>query len=104
MPEKIWSDDSSMALATRASFLEHRATVTESYGRGKSNGSRTNGLCAYRDALRPILEKCQKADAIVIGSPVYFDYPTAQTRAFLERFLFPLDTYMVKEGSAKGFG
>jgi multimeric flavodoxin WrbA len=64
----------------------------------KVKGSTTNGLCAYRDALRPILEKCLKADAIVIGSPVYFDYPTAQTRAFLERFLFPLDTYMVKDG------
>jgi multimeric flavodoxin WrbA len=24
----------------------------------KVKGSRTNGLCAYRDALRPILEKC----------------------------------------------
>jgi multimeric flavodoxin WrbA len=64
----------------------------------KVKGSRTNGLCAYRDALRPVLEKCLKADAIVIGSPVYFDYPTAQTRAFIERFLFPLDTYMVKDG------
>jgi multimeric flavodoxin WrbA len=64
----------------------------------KVKGSKTNGLCAHRDALRPILEKCLEADAIVIGSPVYFDYPTAQTRAFLERFLFPLDTYMVKDG------
>jgi multimeric flavodoxin WrbA len=64
----------------------------------KVKGSRTNGLCACQDALRPILEKCLHADAIVIGSPVYFDYPTAQTRAFLERFLFPLDTYMVKDG------
>jgi multimeric flavodoxin WrbA len=64
----------------------------------KVKGSKTNGLCAYRDALRPILEKCLEADAIVIGSPVYFDYPTAQTRAFLERFLFPLDTYMVEDG------
>jgi hypothetical protein len=64
----------------------------------KVKGSKTGGLCAHRDALRPILEKCLAADAIVIGSPVYFDYPTAQTRAFLERFLFPLDTYMVKDG------
>jgi multimeric flavodoxin WrbA len=64
----------------------------------KVKGSKTNGLCAYRDNLRPILEKCRNADAIIIGSPVYFDYPTAQTRAFLERFLFPLDTYMVVDG------
>jgi multimeric flavodoxin WrbA len=64
----------------------------------KIKGSKTNGLCAYKDALRPILEKCLNADVVIIGSPVYFDYPTAQTRAFVERFLFPLDTYMVKDG------
>jgi multimeric flavodoxin WrbA len=64
----------------------------------KVKGSKTNGLCAHRDDLRPILEQCRNADALIIGSPVYFDYPTAQTRAFLERFLFPLDTYLVVDG------
>jgi multimeric flavodoxin WrbA len=61
----------------------------------KTKHSKTNGLCAYQDALRPILEKCLQADILIIGSPVYFDYPTAQTRGFLERFLFPLDTYLL---------
>jgi multimeric flavodoxin WrbA len=69
----------------------------------KVKNSRTNGLCAQRDALRPILEKCLQADAIVIGAPVYFDYPTAQMRAFLERFLFPLDSYLVKDGVRQKF-
>jgi multimeric flavodoxin WrbA len=55
----------------------------------KVKGSRTNGLCAYRDALRPILEKCQKADAIVIGSPIYFLDISAQTKCFLERLNYP---------------
>jgi multimeric flavodoxin WrbA len=67
----------------------------------KMKGSKTNGLCAYHDNLRPILEKCRQADAIIIGSPVYYDYPTAQTRAFMERFLFPLDTYMVDENGKR---
>jgi multimeric flavodoxin WrbA len=69
----------------------------------KVKGSKTNGLCAHRDALRPILEKCLQADAIIIGSPVYFDYPTAQMRAFFERFLFPLDTYLVENGVRQRF-
>lgn len=64
----------------------------------KVKGSKTNGLCAYKDNLRPILEKCMEADAIIIGSPIYFDYPTAMTRALVERLLFPLDTYRVEDG------
>ena len=67
----------------------------------KRKGSKTNGLCAYQDALTPILKKCQEADVILIGSPVYFDYPTAQTRAFLERLMFPVDTYMIDKAAGK---
>ena len=63
----------------------------------KRKNSTTNGLCAYRDALTPILEKARQADVLIVGSPVYYDYPTAQTRAFLERLMFPLDPYMVDE-------
>lgn len=55
----------------------------------KIKNSKTNGLCAYRDALTPILAKVQEADVIIVGSPVYYDCPTAQTRAFLERLLYP---------------
>lgn len=55
----------------------------------KRKGSKTNGLCAVRDELTPILQKCLAADAIVVGSPVYFSYPTSYTRAFLERLLSP---------------
>ncbi|MBQ4492286.1 MAG: flavodoxin family protein [Deltaproteobacteria bacterium] len=61
----------------------------------KRKNSRNGGLCSFRDALTPILEQARQAGALIIGSPVYYDYPTAQARAFLERLLFPLDTYMV---------
>ncbi len=67
----------------------------------KRKNSTTNGLCAYRDALTPILKKAQQADVLIIGSPVYYDYPTAQTRAFLERLMFPLDPYMVDENGKR---
>ena len=58
-------------------------------------GSITNGLCAIRDDLRPILEKCLNADAIIIGTPVYFSYPTGEFRSFIERLLFANHTYMI---------
>lgn len=58
-------------------------------------GSTTNGICAIRDDLKPLLEKCLEADAIVIGTPVYFSYPTGVFRSFTERLLFPNHTYMV---------
>ena len=58
----------------------------------KVKGSRCNGLCALRDDLRPVLEEVLAADILVLGSPVYWHYPTALARAFTERLLFaPLD-------------
>ena len=39
----------------------------------KVNG---NGLCAFKDALTPILEKALSSDVIVMGTPIYFSYPT----------------------------
>lgn len=67
----------------------------------KRKGSTTNGLCAYRDEITPILEKAQKADVIILGSPVYYDYPTSQFRAFIERLMFPVDPYMIDEVTKK---
>lgn len=60
----------------------------------KIKGSTTNGLCAYKDELRPILEKILQADAVIIGSPVYYSFPTGMFRNLLERMLFAGGTYM----------
>ena len=67
----------------------------------KRKGSTTNCVCAIKDDLRPILEKCINADAIIIGSPVYFSYPTGEFRSFLERLLFPVHTYLVDKETGK---
>ena len=58
-------------------------------------GSTTEGVCAIKDEIKPLLEKCINADAIIIGSPVYFSYPTGVFRSFVERLLFANHTYMV---------
>ncbi len=67
----------------------------------KIKNSKTNGLCAYKDELTKILQKAKEADVIIMGSPVYYDYPTAQLRAFLERFMFPVDPYMIDKKTGK---
>lgn len=59
--------------------------------------AKTDGVCAIRDGLRPVLEKAREADVIVVGSPVYLSYPTGETRSFLERMVFPNFTYDLDE-------
>ena len=63
----------------------------------KRINNNTNGLCDYNDELRPILQKLQNADGIIIGAPIYFGYMNAQTRAFIERLIFPIHSYLVDE-------
>lgn len=47
------------------------------------------GRCAARDELQPVLERILAADALVVGSPIYFGDVTGETRSFLERLWFP---------------
>lgn len=70
----------------------------------KIKNSKTNGICAIKDDLRPLLERAHQADVIVLGSPVYYSYPTGVMRAFMERLMFPVGTYMYErpEGETNG--
>lgn len=63
----------------------------------KRKGSITNGLCAYKDELRPVLEKIINSDAVIIGSPIYYSFPTGMFRNLIERMLFAAGTYMKDE-------
>lgn len=63
----------------------------------KRKGANLGGLCAIKDELRPVLEKILSADAVIIGSPVYYSYPTGMFRNLLERMLFAGGTYMPDE-------
>ena len=69
----------------------------------KLKNSKTDGLCAYRDALTPILQKAREADVVVVGSPVYYSQATGQMRCFLERWLFPIGSYLWEDGKQKVF-
>ena len=64
----------------------------------KLKNSKCNGICALKDELRPVLERARQADILVLGSPVYYSYPTGVIRAFMERLCFPVGTYMYENG------
>jgi len=53
------------------------------------------GKCAYRDDLSPVLEKVMDADVILLGSPIYYHFVTGQMRSFMERLMFPIDSYAI---------
>lgn len=61
----------------------------------KLKGNKTNGICAIKDELRPVLEKLHEADAVIFGSPIYYRTITAQLHAFYERYFFPYMQYKV---------
>ena len=63
----------------------------------KLKNSKTNGVCAIKDDLRPVLEKALIADVIVIGSPIYYNCMTGMARSFMERLLYPVGSYMLDE-------
>lgn len=51
------------------------------------------GKCALKDDLTEVIEKVLAADAVIIGSPVYFGDVTGLFRNLMERLLFPNCTY-----------
>ena len=65
----------------------------------KLKNAKTNGVCALRDNLRPVLERARQADVLVLGSPIYFSYPTGVYRAFFERLAFPVYSYHYENGN-----
>lgn len=63
----------------------------------KRKGANLAGLCAWKDDLRPVLEKILSSDAVIIGSPIYYSYPTGMFRNLVERMLFAGGTYLADE-------
>ena len=49
--------------------------------------------CLLRDDLTAVLDKAHEADAVILGSPIYFSEITGEARCFLERFLFQYLNY-----------
>ena len=59
----------------------------------KKKGGPSYGKCAARDDLTPILKKVEEADALLLGSPIYFGTVSGEMRSFMERLIFPYHVY-----------
>jgi len=68
----------------------------------KLKDGKSYGKCAVKDDLTPILEKVANADAIILGSPIYFGAVTGGMRSFVERFMFPYLVYDTSYSSLFG--
>jgi multimeric flavodoxin WrbA len=55
----------------------------------KTRDGKSYGTCAVQDDLTPIYAEIKKADALILGSPIYFGNVTGEMRSFMERLLFP---------------
>jgi multimeric flavodoxin WrbA len=59
----------------------------------KLKNGKSYGKCAVQDGLTTVLEKIEVADALILGSPIYFGSVTGMMRCFMERLMFPYLTY-----------
>ena len=59
----------------------------------KLKGGKSYGKCGYKDELSSVLEKIESADAVILGSPIYFGEVTGEMRSFIERLLFQYLVY-----------
>lgn len=52
-------------------------------------GGPSEGRCAVQDGVTPILQAIEaEADAVILGSPIYFGSMSGEMHSFLERLLF----------------
>ncbi|MCX6686364.1 MAG: flavodoxin family protein [Methanoregula sp.] len=68
----------------------------------KLRGEKSYGKCAVQDGLTSVLDRIQDADALILGSPIYFGTVTGEMRSFMERLLFPYLAYTTPPSSLFG--
>lgn len=49
--------------------------------------------CYWKDDLSPLIDRIYQADALLIGTPIYWGEPTSQYRALLERLLYVASSF-----------
>jgi Multimeric flavodoxin WrbA len=59
----------------------------------KKINRKKDGICAVQDDLTAVLDRVKNADALIIGTPVYYGAESASIRALLERLCFPYNKY-----------
>jgi multimeric flavodoxin WrbA len=59
----------------------------------KRKGGPSYGRCAVKDDLTPFLREIEKADVLILGSPIYLWAATGEMRSFMERLVFAFYRY-----------
>jgi multimeric flavodoxin WrbA len=65
----------------------------------KTLGGKSYGKCAVEDDLTDVFSKVEQADAIILGSPIYWGTVSGEIKSFMERLLFQFMTYTDPPGS-----
>jgi len=71
--------------------LQYRGCIS-CFSCKRING-KSYGKCAVKDDLTPVLKKIETADALILGSPIYFGRETGLMSSCLERLLFQYLVY-----------
>ncbi|MDO5135250.1 MAG: flavodoxin family protein [Eubacteriales bacterium] len=59
----------------------------------KAKGNPRVGHCAYADDLKPVLDRIDEADGLILGSSIYLSEVSSMMRAFLERLIFQYSNF-----------
>lgn len=65
-------------------------------------GGGSYGRCAYNDGLKPVLDRIDGSDGLILGSPIYWGDVTGAMREFLERLLFQYTNFDREESLYTG--
>jgi multimeric flavodoxin WrbA len=74
-------------------LYDHNFTGCRSCYACKLKGGNSYGKCAVQDGLTSVLERVQRADALIMGSPIYLGMLSGEMKSFLERFIYPYVSY-----------
>lgn len=67
----------------------------------KLKNSKSYAHCVQNDELKPLLERIEQSDVIVLGSPIYYGNLSGQMRSFTDRLLFQYLDYGHKRQGPK---
>ncbi len=65
----------------------------------KTIGGNSYGRCAVQDDLTDVFSRVEQADAIILGSPIYWGTVSGEMKSFMDRLLFQYLLYTEPPGS-----
>ena len=65
----------------------------------KTLGGKSYGKCVVQDDLASVFSRIEQADAILMGSPIYWGDISGEMKSFLERLMFQYMTYTNPPGA-----